>query len=471
MMPPLTPRRLLYAVLALHLFLVLVRPINDPDIWWHLRTGQYIFQTHRIPRTDIFSYTALGKDWVAHEWLSQAVMYAIYSLSGWAGLIIFSSIVTAAIFIYVARHCEAPVQFILLAVVISQSAALVVLRDPRPRLATLFFGAVFFIALRNYVHKNDRRLWLLPLLTILWVNLHAGYPLGLAFLLLAIIALLLNGEGRRVPHLATVFALCLIAVTINPHGLRMFSYPFETQFSFVQMSVITEWNAPDFRDRETLPFLFLLLAIIFVLGLSKKRASWFDLLFLGSACFLSLRSKRHVSSLSLISIPILAEHLWHSISPTTYGKRVAAERNSRQNFLPALILILVVTAVHLPAVLQTVKNPINLSEKPVAAVRFLQAANLPDNLFSTYVWNDYLIWNAPERKVFIDGRPDMYGDKFLADYIRLYAQGENWEAIFDRFGVSTVMIEPTTPLASLIKENSAWSEVYRDQQSVIFTKR
>src|SRR5258705_3808201 len=95
-MTSLSARQIFYSVLALHLFLVLIRPISDQDFWWHLRTGQYIFQTLSIPHTDIYSFTAFGKPWIAHEWLSEAAMYAVYSLSGWLGLIALSALLTAA---------------------------------------------------------------------------------------------------------------------------------------------------------------------------------------------------------------------------------------------------------------------------------------------------------------------------------------------------------------------------------------
>lgn len=469
-MAQLTPQRVCYTVLGLHLFLVLIRPVNDPDIWWHLRTGQHIFQTFSVPRTDIYSFTVFGKQWVAHEWLSEATMYGIYHLWGWIGLIAISSLITAAIFFYVAGQCKAPPQIVLLVTVASQAATLVVLRDPRPRLATLLFSAVFFVMLRAYVRDDGKRLWVLPVLTIAWVNLHAGYPLGLALILLAGMSIVLDGNRRRLLHLALVFALCLVAITMNPHGVRMFAYPFQTQYSPVQMAVITEWNAPNFRENDTLPFLFLILGIVGVLGLSKKKISWFDLLSLIFACFLSLRSKRHVSFLSLVSIPVLAEHSWNWISSTPYGQRITAGGVTRERLLPAL-LVLTVVAVHLPAVFQTIRSPVNLSEKPVAAARSLEEQNLKNNVFSKYEWNDYLIWTVPSRKVFIDGRADLYGDEFLMEFILLYTEGSNWEAIFERFGVNTAIVEPSSRLPSLIKQNPAWSEVYNDGQAMIFVRK
>jgi hypothetical protein len=466
----LTARRIFFTVLVLHIFLSLIRPIDDPDIWWHLKTGQHIIHTLRVPRTDIYSYTAAGKEWIAHEWLSQTLMYITYSLSGWIGLIVFSSLVTAAIVLYLARHCDAPPQIVLVVAIISEAAALVVLRNPRPRLATLLFTAVVFIMLRTYIRDERKRLWLLPIVIAFWVNLHAGYPLGLLLILLAAGALVLDRNPGRARHVLLVFALCVVAVTVNPQGVKMFAYPFATQFSSVQASAISEWNAPDFNALDALPFLFLILTIIAVLGLSKKSVSWFDLLCLMLACFLSLRSKRHVSVLSVISIPILAEHSWHWLASTGYGERIRTETDSRKKLMPAL-LVLTVVIVHLPAVLPTIRNPVSLVREPVRAVRFLEESNLPNNVFSTYEWNDYLIWNAPSRRVFIDGRADMYGDEFLAAFVRLYPEGDNWETIFERFGVRTVMIEVSSPVAALIRNKADWSEVYQDDQAIIFTKK
>ena len=472
----LTTGRVCYTVLALHLFLVLITPIYDPDLWWHLRIGQYIFQTLRVPRADIYSFTVFGKPWLVPEWLSEAAMYGIYLLSGWRGLIVVFALINATAFLYIARRAQAPAQIVLLATVVSQTAALGTLWNPRPRWATLVFSAVFFVMLRAYMDDHSKRLWILPLLTVAWVNLHGGYPLGLALILLAGAALVLRGERRRLGHLALILALCLIAISINPYGARMFVYPFENQFSAARMSFIAEWRAPNFNGPGTWPFLLLLLGIVAALGLSKKRISWFDLLCLMLACFMSLRSWRHVSLLSLISIPILSEHSWNWISSTRYGQRIISgaggrERPNSRDALLALLLILVVVVFHLPSVLRTIRGPVDLSQQPVAAIQFMQEQNLKDNVFSQYEWNDYLIWNAPSRKVFIDGRVDMYGDELLMTAVRLYTDGTDWEALFQRFGVNTVLIEPSSTLARLIKQNAAWSEVYRDPQAVIFIRK
>ena len=92
-------RQVFFLILILGLFLMTLRPIADPDFWWHLRTGQLIVQTHTIPHFDPFSFTNNGKPWVAHEWLSEVFMYSLYRIGGYGLLIFVFSIVICGAFI------------------------------------------------------------------------------------------------------------------------------------------------------------------------------------------------------------------------------------------------------------------------------------------------------------------------------------------------------------------------------------
>ncbi|MGA9964369.1 MAG: hypothetical protein WBQ10_04125, partial [Terriglobales bacterium] len=98
-------RRIFVAVLALGLFTMAARSVTDPDVWWHLRTGQLIVQTHRVFHTDPYSFTRFGKPWVDHEWLSQVLMFGLYRLAGWGGLIAGFGAVIAAAFMVVFLRC------------------------------------------------------------------------------------------------------------------------------------------------------------------------------------------------------------------------------------------------------------------------------------------------------------------------------------------------------------------------------
>ena len=99
----LSTRRLFVAILFIALFVLATREIADPDFWWHLSTGKYILETRSVPRVDVFSGTVAGQPWVAHEWLSEVFIYAIFTLGSFPALILtFSAIITLAFaFVYV----------------------------------------------------------------------------------------------------------------------------------------------------------------------------------------------------------------------------------------------------------------------------------------------------------------------------------------------------------------------------------
>src|SRR6266536_1329990 len=87
------------------------RPISDPDFWFHLKTGEYIFQTGLIPRMDLFSFTNYGRPWIAHGWLSGAIFYAIYSRLGFNVLIFIFAVLTALAFWIVFLSSAVPLRF------------------------------------------------------------------------------------------------------------------------------------------------------------------------------------------------------------------------------------------------------------------------------------------------------------------------------------------------------------------------
>src|SRR5271163_1656962 len=100
----LSAKRVFLAVLFLGLFAMTARNVTDPDVWWHLKTGQYIAATRSVPHTDPFSYTRAGQPWVAHEWLSDLLLYQLQRTTGWGGLIlIFAAILAAAFFLLYLR--------------------------------------------------------------------------------------------------------------------------------------------------------------------------------------------------------------------------------------------------------------------------------------------------------------------------------------------------------------------------------
>ncbi len=154
----------------------------DPDLWWHLQTGQDIVASRAIPQTDIYSFTKAGSEWVTHEWLSEVVIYATYRISGWAGLLfVFSGFITAAFYL-VYRRCTGKPYIAAFAILLAVAASSP-LFGVRPQMITLLLASTFIALLTDYSNdgKSRRLYWMVPLM-LLWVNLHAGFALGLGLI-------------------------------------------------------------------------------------------------------------------------------------------------------------------------------------------------------------------------------------------------------------------------------------------------
>lgn len=102
------------------------------------------------------------------------------------------------------------------------------------------------------------------------------------------------------------------------------------------------------------------------------------------------------------------------------------------------------------------------SEYPVAGVRYLRESGLQGRLFNTFHWGGFLIWNFyPEHKVFVDGRPDMYGDEFMADFGKVQDARSGWKEVLDRYQVEVALVEKDSRIATLLEASGEWREVFQ----------
>jgi len=484
-------RHLFVAILFIALFAMTAREISDPDFWWHLRAGQYIVENATIPHTDPFSFTAQGKEWVTHEWLSEVFIYALFRAGGFALLtILFSGIITLAFALTYARSKGKPylAGFALLLGALATAPTW----GARPQMLSLLLMSVFLFLLDRYTTtRATRLLFALPPLMLVWVNLHSGYALGLVVIGAYWISALLEGMAylwrqkttdnptrelglpaftpRMTRNLFIAGIFSALAVLVNPNGARMFIYPFETLTSPAMQRYIQEWFSPDFHQTEWLPFALLLVSLIATTLIARARVPLAHTLLLFALGFLALRSARNIPLFVLVAIPVLSAQLAAWIPLRASNK--TTPRPMRMVNAMILVVFALAALARVGSVL-TNQQVVERAKFPAAAVAWIQQNRPAPNLYNSYGWGGYLIWKLyPDYLVYIDGRADVHGDAFIENFLDIYRGAQGWQNELAARNARLVLIEPDAPLANALANDSQWTRVFSDSQSVIYQKK
>src|SRR5258708_32029485 len=321
------PQLLIGAILLLAI-IPATGPVSDPDFFWHLRVGQWILDHHMIPTHDLFTFTVPEHRFVAHEWLSEVIMAVLTGLFGLGGVTIYFAIITWGGFLGILRTVHAGYLIAGIGLAIGSLAGGPIW-GPRTQMITFAFVVVLLLWLRRFRDSHDRR-WLypIPVLFVFWVNLHAGFTIGLVFLIVTV-----AGESARnwfrardgaqadaaatpMGPLLAVLGLSLVAVLLNPNLAAIYVYAAETQFSTAQQKLIVEWFSPDFHLLELRAFEAMLLLVICLLVGSPRKPRLTDMLLLLAGLVLAPQSGPHIAPLVATATPIMNE-LWPAPSDPT----------------------------------------------------------------------------------------------------------------------------------------------------------
>jgi hypothetical protein len=460
------------------IFTLAVRDVTDPDVWWHLKTGQLIFATHAIPHTDPFSFTRNGQPWITHEWLAELLMYGVYRVSGWACLIVLFGLLTTAGFVFVFLRCAGR-PYVAGLIVLWGAFACRPTWGVRPQTISVLLASVVLWLLEQ-PEQNPRRLWWIVPLTLVWANLHAGYVLGIVLMVLFLVGGWLerlfgfaSGNASEGRTLARVLVVSVLVVALNPNGLRLYSYPFKTFISEAMQSQIAEWFSPNFHRGEYGPFLLMVLGILVVTSLAPSAFRPRQILLLCAGLFAALHAVRNIPIFVLVAAPPMAEGV----------RKLLGDRTARvvdQSLAPSagrvLFHLAILALVGILAWLQTTavirrQSAIESREFPSAAASFLLQRRPAGPVFNYYDWGGYLIWRlSPEYRVFVDGRADLYGDRFLKEFSAAYTLTGDWKAPFEQWAIRTVVIPVSSPLAAGLQASGGWIVLFRDERSIVLSK-
>ncbi|MEM7331456.1 MAG: hypothetical protein AAF490_05120 [Chloroflexota bacterium] len=477
-------KRLFVLLFIVSLFGMSIRETLDPDLWWHLKTGDYILQ-NGIPHQDIFSFTVPNHVWITHEWLSEVLMWLIYSAAGLPGLMVgFALLITLTYWILYLSCAGRP--YLAGFVVVLSAITSAIVWGARPQIFNLLLTALFVWIVAQYKKNPERKrlLWWLVPLTAVWANLHSGYLLGVVLLACYVGGAVLDRwfkSERAEPlawtdirYLGIVTFLSFLAAVLNPNGAELWIYPFFTLGSRAMQAYIQEWHSPNFHLGIFWPFVVMLTLGPLSWILDEKRPSLTDgLLFFGTGAA-GLLSARHIPLFAIVAAPIICKYFWFSLENSSLGQKLSVPNPKPTQLISfANIIILLVAVV---GVIGWSAQKISDNEAaitswyPVAAVDFLEDEGLANaRIYNSYNWGGYLIWR--DIPVFVDGRADVYGDPFLFEYREAFDASLTWEEPLDNYNVDYVIMERGSPLNTLLELHPNWESVYLDDIAQIYSRK
>lgn len=466
----------LAATILLVTFFLCGQSIADPDIWWHLRNAQILVQQHHWMRADQFSYTVTGTPWVNSEWLSELAFYGFWRLAGVAGLFCGYVLIVNLLMVGILTLAYEVSGSIKASALATGFSVLLCVVNFGPR--TILFGWACLIALMFVLWKllrtGDAPLWTVPLIFLLWVNLHGSWLIGLVvFAILAGSGFVSGTWGKVVAErwtpvqrrkLLLTGAAIIPILFINPYGYKGVFYPFDLAYrQKLNVSHVVEWASVNFHEGRGKVVYILLLAILLLALAGRRKWKLAEVGLVVFALYTSITYVRFLFPAAILIAPVLARQM--DFMP-------AYDRKADKSWLNALFsaALLGIVLWRWPSAKKLNKE---LAEKmPVAGLQYIQAHLKPhERIFNHYMYGGWMIWNQPSVPTFIDSRTDIFEYKgVLADYLDAIGL-KNSLAIVDRYHANYIFFpSKDDPFTYLLRHVKGWHTIYDDGVSCVFER-
>ena len=457
-----------------------LQPVVDPDVFWHVKVGEWIVEHRAVPWTDSFSEYGAGRPWIAYNWLFEVIFHAAYEALGLYGIVLYRLVLglglAAVMHAFVSRGGAPFLPGVLLTAVGLSALGPLVL--PRSFLISILcFLAVVHVVMVCRESGATRPLLVLPLLFVVWANMHIQYVYGLFVLGLAALEPLIHRVARvnllgppatALPFRAAVLTLlaCGVASTLTPYHVHLHISVVEVVGQTWIYQYLNELRPLAFRSAWDWLVLGLALAAAFALGW-RRQLQPFPVLLLVFGVLVSFRSIRDVWVVIIAAVTILSSGI--ATAPAHSVRRPAAWRGMG---LVAVGIVAIGAIVVLARGLTPARLEAAVADRyPVGAAAFVERQGYRGPLFNEYGWGGYLIWRLPGIPVSMDGRANLHGDERIKRTAATWQGLPEWQAD-PELGAANLVIGPrTAPLASLLRLDDRFELAYEDDVAVVFTAR
>lgn len=449
------------------LFLLMLTFRYGNDFYWHLKAGESMVSKHMILKTDIFSwyFTSLHSVWISHEWLFEVLLYGGYLLFGKYVAIIFTFIGLALLFLILYKTNQEGVhKNIYFSIIWLFSSIVLTLQTlPRPFLfSNIFLALTLFLLYDLKKNSESKKIYLVPVIALFWANIHGGssnlcyllifffYFCGMFHFSLGKITSSAANAKQKKKYLI-VFFLSILAVCINPHGIKMLFYPYQNMADAFMIATIGEWQPTDFNHSSSFLYLLLLATTLYPLLTSSKKIDFLDLCLLLCFAFLGFKSIRFWPLVYIVYTYIIFHYV------TKKEKRM---RLCDRALIASSCLIIVASCL-------LFKMP----DEKLIDEEFIQILKKksPKRLYNFYDYGGYLIYR--DIPVFIDGRADLYSKYNYQDYYNLSMLRGDYNRILKKYDFDYFLLDKGCSLSYYLENSVDYQLILEKENTVLYQKK
>lgn len=444
------------------------------DLAYHIRAGDLIIGHGALPRIDTFTFTMAGHPWLDQQWGAQVLLALAHRVGGFATLGVLRTALIGSSFALVYRTCRARSARPKIAALLTMGGFLVSLQTLalRPQLFALplFAGTLFLIATRD---RHPFRVWLIPVLAVVWSSVHGSFVLTPLIVGLAVLEDIYARDRQGARRLIIVGIVTVAATFVNPFGPHVWTYAYDLSTNPIIRKTVTEWAPIDLSSFAGVAFFATAAGIAGWLAVRGVRTPWTWLVWVGVFFFLTLPAGRGVIWWGLVapmavSGMISARSSLDEREPSGRGLDRAGSGMLNLAVVGTLVAAIVVALPYWRDVPPTRL----LSEAPQGLVT-AAAADLPagSRLVVPQPWGSWFEFALPSMPVFVDPRIELFPASVWDDYTVLRNAGTGWAAVLDRWRADAIVIDTRDwPLAAQIAKDPGWRLAYRDGDGVLYVR-
>jgi hypothetical protein len=457
---------------------------SDGDMPRHLLVGSLIRETQTVHTTDIFSFRTVGYPSIPHEWLAQVLFSIFHDLLGLGGVVLLTTLLVTLAWWMIFRGAMirsgslfASVLFTALGVGASLIHVL-----PRPHLFSYLFIALWILILEQI--RNDRqRWWLLPVLMLIWVNLHGMFVLGIVIWIIYLTGSLFENPSKtwlttaQTKSMLMGGALSIAATFVSPSGFKIWEAIASLGGNAYIKSRIPEYQSANFHMPETWPFILILLFVLMSFARSNHPIKWTDAFLVTAFAGVALYSSRMLPLFAIVSAPIAAQAFSTWLKQDFPNQRfhaieqnIAAINQSSNGFIWLITVFAAVTFLfksNIPIDPGNKGNTFNPKFFPVEAVEWLESNPQDGHVFNEFDWGGYILLKLwPRYPIFMDGHTHIYGEALTREYEQVSTLADGWQNILEKYQVEWVIVRTNSNIAKGLKQEQ-WIILYKDDVATI----